>query len=76
MTMRWLLLPLLLLLGACGTFSRSGGYYQDDGPGSNPPPDVAGIPDAVPRDEPRSPSGNNPYAVDGITYYPLARASG
>jgi len=77
MTTRWLLLlPLFALLGACGTFSRSGGYYQDDGPGSNPPPDVAGIPDAVPRDEPRSQSGNNPYTVDGVTYYPLARADG
>ena len=77
MTTRWLLpIPLLVLLSACGTFSRSGGYYQDDGPGSNPPPDVASIPDAVPRDEPRSESGNNPYAVDGVTYYPLMRADG
>ena len=77
MTMRWLLpIPLLVLLSACGTFTRSGGYYQDDGPGSNPPPDVASIPDAVPKDEPRSDSGNNLYAVDGVTYYPLARADG
>lgn len=77
MMTRWLLLmPLLVLLSACGTLTRSGGYYQDDGPGANPPADIAGIPDAVPKPEPRADSGNNPYTVSGKTYYPLANANG
>ncbi len=77
MTTRWLLpLPLLVLLSACGTLSRPGGYYEDDGPGANPPADIANIPDAVPKPEPRADSGNNPYTVYGKTYYPLADASG
>ena len=77
MMTRWLLLvPLLVLLSACGTLSRSGGYYEDDGPDANPPANIASIPDAVPKSEPRSSSGNNPYTVSGKTYYPLADASG
>ena len=77
MMTRWLLLvPLLVLLSACGTLSRSGGYYEDDGPDANPPANIASIPDAVPKVEPRSSSGNNPYTVSGKTYYPLADASG
>jgi rare lipoprotein A len=77
MTTRWLLLlPLLALLSACGTLTRSGGYYQDDGPGANPPADLDSIPDAVPKPEARAESGNNPYTVAGKTYYPLADASG
>ena len=77
MRTRWLLLvPLLVLLSACGTLSRSGGYYEDDGPDANPPANIASIPDAVPKVEPRSSSGNNPYTVSGKTYYPLADASG
>ena len=77
MMTRWLLLiPLLVLLSACGTLSRSGGYYEDDGPDANPPANIASIPDAVPKPEPRSDSGNSPYTVSGKTYYPLADASG
>ncbi|MHB8744014.1 MAG: septal ring lytic transglycosylase RlpA family protein [Sulfuricaulis sp.] len=74
---RWIwLVPTLALLSACGTFSRGGGYFQDDGPGANPPPDVANIPDAVPKPEARAASGNEPYTVDGTTYTPLASANG
>jgi peptidoglycan lytic transglycosylase len=77
MMTRWLvLIPLLVLLSACGTLSRSGGYYEDDGPEANPPADVASIPDAVPKREPLADSGNKPYTVSGKTYYPLADASG
>jgi rare lipoprotein A len=77
MTSRWLLLiPLLMLLSACGTLTRPGGYYQDDGPDASPPPDIAGIPDAVPKAEPRSASGNKPYSVYGVAYAPLADANG
>jgi rare lipoprotein A len=77
MMTRWLLLiPLLVLVSACGTLSRSGGYYEDDGPDANPPANIASIPDAVPKPEPLASSGNNPYTVSGKTYYPLADASG
>jgi len=41
------------------------------------PPDIAAIPDAVPRAEPRARSGNSPvYEVFGKTYRVLDRASG
>ncbi|MDO8705158.1 MAG: septal ring lytic transglycosylase RlpA family protein, partial [Sulfuricaulis sp.] len=70
------LVPLIALLSACGTLSRSGGYFEDDGPEHRPPADIANIPDAVPKPEPRAASGNNPYAVYGVTYTPLADTSG
>jgi rare lipoprotein A len=77
MTSRWLLLiPMLMLLSACGTLTRPGGYYEDDGPEANPAADIANIPDAVPKAEPRSASGNKPYSVYGVTYTPLADTSG
>ncbi len=77
MKYRWLLLiPLLTLLSACVAISRPGGYYEDDGPDARPPVDIVGIPDAVPKTEPRAASGNNPYAVYGRTYTPLADAAG
>ncbi|MHB8535780.1 MAG: septal ring lytic transglycosylase RlpA family protein [Sulfuricaulis sp.] len=77
MTTRWLLpVPLLILLSACGTLSRSGGYFEDDGPGANPPANITNIPDAVPKSEPRAGSGNNPYVVYGKTYQPLTTANG
>lgn len=67
----------MLALGACSTkrYSSSGGYYEDDGPGAIPP-DVANIPDAVPRSEPRSRSGNKPYQVFGKQYVPISDAAG
>lgn len=74
---RWIwLAPLLALLSACGTLPRSGGYFEDDGPEINPPADVANIPDAVPKTEARSATGNNPYAVYGVTYSPLTDSRG
>jgi len=69
---RWIwFAPLLALLSACGTLSRSGGYFEDDGPETNPPADVANVPDAVPKAEPRSVTGNKSYVVYGVTYSPL-----
>ena len=50
--------------------SRPGGYYKDDGPGDNPPPDLAGIPDAQPRAEPLHRFANEPYNVLGQDYTP------
>lgn len=49
---------------------RGGGYYKDDGPGDNPPPNLEAIPDAVPRAEPLNPFANNPYNVLGRNYVP------
>jgi rare lipoprotein A len=63
----------IAVLSACS--SRGPRYYQDDGPGTNAP-DVSKIPDAVPRAEPLSTSGNNPYVVFGHRYVPLSTASG
>ena len=50
--------------------SRPGGYYLDDGPGANPPPDLASIPDAVPRPEKPLPRANKPYSAFGVDYVP------
>ncbi len=50
--------------------SRAGGYYQDDGPGDHPPPNLAAIPDAEPRVEPLHRFANDPYVVFGRTYTP------
>jgi len=47
-----------------------GGYYLDDGPGENPP-DLAGIPDAVPRLEPLHRPALRPYTALGRDYTPL-----
>lgn len=50
----------------------AGGYYLDDGPGDNPPPNLDQVPDAVPRDEPLSKYANRPYEVMGVTYSPMS----
>jgi len=49
----------------------SGGFYKDDGPGDQVPPDIDAIPDAVPRAEPLHRFANNPYSVFGRDYVPL-----
>ncbi len=54
-----------------GTAKR-GGYYLDDGPGDNPPSDLASIPDAVPTSAPLHRFANKPYNVFGRDYVPLA----
>jgi len=51
--------------------SRGGGYYQDDGPGDNPPANLDQIPDAEPRVEPLARAANNPYTVFGQQYIPF-----
>lgn len=48
----------------------SGGYYLDDGPGDNPPPNIEAIPDAEPKPEPLHKHANNPYAALGQEYVP------
>lgn len=51
--------------------SGRGGYYQDDGPGDNPPPNLMATPDAEVRNDPPLPRANKEYAVFGKTYRPI-----
>lgn len=69
---RWALAGLLLaaLLAGCASGPRRGG----DGPGSNPPANLARLPDAEPRIEAiRSGGPNKPYQVLGHDYTPMTR---
>ncbi len=50
--------------------SRGGAYYQDDGPGDNPPAHLDQIADATPRVEPLDRAANQPYTVFGRQYVP------
>ncbi|MFQ6021384.1 MAG: septal ring lytic transglycosylase RlpA family protein [Acidiferrobacterales bacterium] len=71
------ILPLILvavLLTACGGLHRKGGYYEDDGPPKRTRVDLSKIPSALPRVEPLSQHGNNPYTVSGKMYFPLSSA--
>ena len=86
--MRFAVLAFVLTLSGCSTFSRheepapatpqpgpgKGAYYKDDGPGASPP-DLAAIPDAVPRTEPLHRFANRPYQVFGKDYVPLVGAA-
>jgi rare lipoprotein A len=70
-----------MLLAGCGSVgkrapeagTRPGGYYQDDGPGANPPANLEAIADAEPRIEPLHRYANNPYSVFGQDYAPLRK---
>lgn len=55
---------------------RGGGYYEDDGPPDHVPIDIAKLQDPVPRYEPRSMRGNDPYKALGRWYHPLKNARG
>jgi rare lipoprotein A len=70
------------LLAACasaptrdsaGAPRKTGGYYLDDGPGSNPPANLGQIPDAQPKAEPIKASTARPYVAFGRTYTPMAQ---
>jgi rare lipoprotein A len=50
-----------------------GGYYKDDGPGANPPPNLAAVPDATPRAEPLHRFANRPYQALGRDFVPMTR---
>lgn len=54
---------------------RPGAYYKDDGPGPNPPANLAVIPDAVPKAEPLHRFANRPYQVFGKDYVPRTRVA-
>jgi rare lipoprotein A len=68
-------ISLTVLLAGCATTAP-----REPAPTVKPPPpprDIASIPNAVPRFEPRSPHGNPSfYDVDGKRYYVLASAEG
>lgn len=55
--------------------SGRGAYYQDDGPGDNPPPGLLEVPDAEVRNDPLRPGSNKPYVVFGKTYKPIPLGS-
>jgi len=63
---------LALLVAGCSSAPERGGYYKDDGPGARVP-DLASIPDAVPRHEPLHRWANRPYERLGRRYVPLTR---
>lgn len=65
---------LTLLLSACSTGKKPGGYFEDDGPHKNVKVDVSNIPDATPRWERIDPSRSRPYIVLGKKYYPMTEA--
>jgi rare lipoprotein A len=66
----------LLLLAACAA-PRRPAPTPAPAPTLTPPANVAGVPEAVPRAEPRSASGNPPfYEVAGHRYIVLASAAG
>ena len=52
---------------------KGGGYYLNDGPGDNPPPNLDQVPDAVPKLEPLARGAMRPYAVMGQSYTPMTQ---
>jgi rare lipoprotein A len=63
-----------LVLGIVVAGCASGPPRGADGPGANPPADLASLPDAEPRIEPiRSGGANKPYQVLGRDYVPGTR---
>ena len=68
-----------LLAAGCAGLSPTqptGGYYGGDGPPLDWPVAPDSIRDAVPRHEPLSATGNQPYTALGNDYRPLASARG
>jgi rare lipoprotein A len=55
---------------------RAGGFYKDDGPGDNPPANLAAIPDAVPKREAPNRYANRAYTVFGASYVPISTGQG
>lgn len=59
-----------LLLAGCGSAPK----LARDGPGANPPPGLAALPDAEPRIDAIRPGGaNKPYQALGRDYVPITR---
>jgi rare lipoprotein A len=69
---RTVIVLMVVTLAACSSTPR-GPRAGRDGPGANPPPHLAQVPDAEPRIEPlRNGGPNKPYEVFGRWYTPLA----
>ncbi|MGB3289843.1 MAG: septal ring lytic transglycosylase RlpA family protein [Burkholderiaceae bacterium] len=69
----FLCLTIIVLAGCSSTGrSRGGGYYKDDGPGSDIPANIEAIPDAVPRIEKHAAANFKPYVVFGKRYVPIS----
>lgn len=68
---RVFLVSLLLCVAGCGSTSKSGGYYKDDGPHARPSVNLDRVADAVPRAEPLHKSANRPYKALGKEYVPM-----
>jgi len=62
-----------VLLAACSSAPKKGGYYKDDGPEANPPKNLDRVADATPRAEPLNRAANRPYEVFGKKYVPLGK---
>ncbi len=85
-TFQYRILPVLLIVGAmiagCSSPPKhpsarttGGGYYMDDGPGSNIPPGIENIPDAVPRIERHNAANFRPYTVLGQRFVPVSAST-
>lgn len=75
-TLFLLSLSVLSLVAGCSSSpkssaNRGGGYYKDDGPGTNIPKNLHAIPNAQPRIENHAPANMRPYTVLGQRYTPL-----
>lgn len=62
--------PTSTIAGAPNGVKKSGGYYQNDGPGDTPPANIDSTPDAIPRKESLHKYANRPYVALGATYTP------
>ena len=62
----------LIIAGCSSSGSKRGGYYKDDGPGSDPPAAIQAIPDASPQIEPHHRATKRPYVVFGKRYIPMS----
>lgn len=58
-------------ISAAGITKRGGGYYLDDGPEDNPPPNLHLVPDAVPKAEPLRTANMQPYVALGKHFKPM-----
>jgi len=62
-----------VMIAGCGSSpsrGKPGGYYLDDGPGANPPPNLDSVSEPVPKIEPINKYTSRPYTVLGHTYKP------
>ncbi len=74
-----LVVMIALCLTGCsfwGDKPRGGAYFEDDGPPADAGPDPSSVPDAVPRIEPLSKTGNAPCRVVGVRYVPMKSIQG